>query len=763
MSLRTAVAVVIVFLFAAGSIAVPSTSGGPAAPDGEEDALPTPGVNCQAAGTPAEGTVRYFPEPEQTNDFVGYYEAVECFEAMEAAYPERMEVKTVADSYGLINHATQQRESNPVYVVEVTNEESTIPFEDKVKVVLMLSIHGNEKGGREGGFRVLEDFVRNMGVATMPATGHPGSTLYDLMDYAAFVLLFANTDGWVWDEPEYAQPADCTYPGFYKRVNGNCTDLNRQLPTQGWQYVSANQGRLTLNEPEPIGYAEALLEYTNIAYAADIHGMLNPADGCAYGVCTFTDDAAPTGEDVYGHFILGLISAGQLTPHEMLRSTRLAELLSERLNNNDKFAAWNSVPSTSVWGGEFYQWSTVWDTIGYTDSGISGDWFLQDTGLDAPGMDFEMAYNHITFDSAYPGVAQLMNYYHVETVRQIARTYLEAAVTDVQTSIEAHGKTTGYLYNPTILTSDSDEPLTGWAKQNPHDDLWDYEHVPYTAAPIDYFREMAPFVKDGDRPAVFESVEASELSLDRLAAYDNFVVAGSAVEQLNADRVAALQQYVVAGGNLVVTDEAMQLLADLGVVEDDKVDVFLKYAGFTLMVDRDHPFAEHSVKLSRQTYEPVPIGYPVGGQAPVWYVNRTAIQAAGGEVVGVVPQEGSVGTEGEANLGRVAVGDGTISFLGALLPDPTAEFYHPYGLESYATTYFGNLLLYNMLGAEQVFEEPPIVLEDVGELRKARETTGNGSDPADVADTDGRSSALGSLLVVATLLAAAALAGRRRR
>lgn len=36
-------------------------------------------------------------------------------------------------------------------------------------------------------------------------------------------------------------------------------------------------------------------------------------------------------------------------------------------------------------------------------------------------------------------------------------------------------------------------------------------------------------------------------------------------------------------------------------------------------------------------------------------------------------------------------------FLGALLPQPTEEHYHPYGLQSYAVTYTGYTLLQNML------------------------------------------------------------------
>ncbi len=45
---------------------------------------------------------------------------------------------------------------------------------------------------------------------------------------------------------------------------------------------------------------------------------------------------------------------------------------------------------------------------------------------------------------------------------------------------------------------------------------------------------------------------------------------------------------------------------------------------------------------------------------------------------------------------------GRIRFLGALLPQPTEEFFHPYGLQNYAVTYTGYTLLQNML----VWENP---------------------------------------------------------
>ncbi len=621
----------------------------------------------------------------------------------------------------------------------------------------MLSIHGNEKGGREGGLRVIEDFVRNLGVAREGATGHAGKTLYDLLDQSVLLFHFANADGWAWDEPQYAQPADCGYPGFFKRYNGNCTDLNRQFPTTGWQFINPETGRISLSEPEPRGYTPVLTNYTHILYAADIHGMLNPADAPAEAIVDdFTDGTTPEEVNLYGHFVLGLISAGRLNPQEMLRSTRLAKVLDDRLNSDPTFAGWSTLPSAGAWGGEYYSWSTVWDTIGYTDSGISGDFFLQDTGLNAPGMNFEMAYNHITFDSAYPGAAQAMNLYHVQTVRQIVRAYLEAAVTDVQTAIEAHGKKTAYLYNPTVVTDKDDStPLDGWAAENPFDDPWDVNTIDFESTPNDYFRDLKPFMKDGDAPAVFDELLLADLSAERLKTYDNLVVAGSAAGVLGDSHVPLLKQYVEAGGNLVLTDEALKLLRDLAGLD---VDSFDKYAGMTLLVDRDHPLAANSVKLSRQTYEPVPIGYSLqGSHSPVFFVNRTAFEAKGGVTVGTVPHQGHANLDGETNLGVLSQGAGTVTFLGALLPDATEEFYHPYGLDSYATTYFGNLLLYNMIGAEQVFEEPPVVLETIGpnvplQPTEAPDDEGSG----DNSDTPG--------FAAAALLGALALLvfGRRR-
>ena len=76
--------------------------------------------------------------------------------------------------------------------------------------------------------------------------------------------------------------------------------------------------------------------------------------------------------------------------------------------------------------------------------------------------------------------------------------------------------------------------------------------------------------------------------------------------------------------------------------------------------------------------------------APNWTVDSAAWEAGGGVTAGT-------NGEGRTVYGEKALGEGTIRFLGALLPQPTEDYYHPYGLQDYAVTYTGYTLLENML------------------------------------------------------------------
>jgi hypothetical protein len=733
-------------------------------PQDTATAAPTPGLACQLG----DAALRIVPEPEATNDYISYSEAEECLEAIQDAAPGFVEFKTIGSSAGWAT-ATGGHQSYDVWLVEVTNEDSPVPFDAKLKHVFQLSVHGNEKGGREGGLRVIEDLARCLDTPGAITAEHP--ELCDYLDYMVAVFTFPNVDGWVHEEVDVmaANPTGGSIPGGYVRENGNGFDLNRQWPNKGW----TREGYQTLSQPEIQASLAALTAYTNIATATDIHGMLTPTDADPGGeLSAFPEDRAYAPG---GSLLEGLLDAGQSDPLKMFKTTRLAELLKERVNSDPNLIAYNGVPATGAWGGQVMEWGTSWDTIGYVDSGFTGDFFFQNHGLNATAMDFEMAYNHAVCDNHYAACGQTMNIHHVRLVRQVVAVFMESATKDVKVTIETGGLKTAYLHNPKVWSSvnvngTQDPPLSGWAADNPHDDAYDYGNNPYRVHADEYFRDLRPHVADGDKPGVLDAMTPGELRDGALAGYDVFILAGSAYETIQNDAPAldALMAWTKAGGRLVVTDSALTMLGDAGIIDQaDDIAPRTYYAGHTDILDRTHPLAQGLRGIARQTYEAVPLGYEPG-QAPVWVLPSGPVTAAGGAIVGTVGGSGSGGvplvggaaaeSSTWANYGELPVGDGSVAFLGGLLPDPTQEFYHPYGLDAYATSYTGNQLLHNMVGWTTVFAEPPIVVENLGTDRAIAKGNATASDDRDGGDSSG----LGMAAAVGAV-AAAAVAVRRRR
>ena len=771
-------------------------------------------------------TGRVFPEPTAQStppgqlpatDYVSYFEARAGLQYLAQTYPDWMNVTDVAQSYGLCNSPTLEppvpnlpsvpcntaRDHFPIMVVEVTNHKSPMPMGDRQQLLFMLSIHGVEKGGREGGLRAIEDMVSNVGIATQtvqngaglkeplakPSGGGNVETYRDYLDFTRLVFLFPNADGWAHDEIPYVTNQPCGGNGeLMCRTNGNNTDLNRQTPTIGWALISAGAGRLPLNEPEPQGYLPYLRDHFHFNYAIDIHGMPN-------------------------NYILApiMMSAGSATPQEMLRGTSLAETFKERLNNDPYFTNWEQAwgAQEAVWsagspattmvcsnggvcdpsvsplsqpGGTasvgshlVADWGTVWDSIGYTDSGFSGDFFAQNTGLNAPGYDIEMAYNHLETDSQYE-YGNVFNGFHTQIVRHVVKSFMDAAAQDVQVSIETHGTKTLYLKTTAVVTNvdDVDENNNphhtpgGWADQNPYDDQWQYSDAhPFQATSSKYFSDLQRFLRDGDKPGELVATDGPTLNTEKLGKYDHFVIAGSAWGEINrsADQVAAVKAWVENGGTLVLTDEALKFF-DVAGITDKAVDVNLQYAG-AINMDRSHVLTKDVRGVARQTYEPVPLGFSIqGNNAPTWYVEATKFASAKGDAAGYAVQGQNGGPiASEVTLGQLSLGKGTIKFIGALLPDPSEEFYHPYGLDDYATTYSGNQILRNMLGWEEVFKAPPIVFGSDGKIIQSSNEAPDGTGPGGAGATGSSSSGKGSpgLELVAALAAVAlALAARRR-
>jgi hypothetical protein len=172
-----------------------------------------------------------------------------------------------------------------------------------------------------------------------------------------------------------------------------------------------------------------------------------------------------------------------------------------------------------------------------------------------------------------------------------------------------------------------------------------------------------------------------------------------------------LRGFVERGGNLVLTDGAIRNLAYMGVVPRSAISTFSVYAGYVgftsdgntdtyddpLAANVNQPGAAEGDGHRHQTYEPVPIGYAIQNEdgadfnsSPVWAVDQTTWENAGGRTAGTT-------TPDQVTLGELKLGRGTIRIIGALLPMPTEQYYHPFGLANYALTYTGYQVLQNTL------------------------------------------------------------------
>ena len=746
-------------------------------------ALPTPGFNG-AASDAVLG--RIFPEALQTNDYVSYEEARAGLDMLVAERPDLLELIVLGPSLGWVSPVSGEREPHDIFVVEVTNEASEVPVEQKRTSVFILSIHGNEKGAREGGLRVIEDFARGLGLAAEEPE------LVDMLDYQKLVFIFPNADGWTREELHYRSDGVAGGPfqaaSGYTRENANFTDLNRQFPTVGYLFEEYTP----LSEPEPRVVAEYTKSLANVVAGADMHGMLQNTN-----------------------LVRLLLKDGQKTQQNLFENQRLAELYKERLNGNPHYDSWASAPDASgVCCGQVAEWAATFDAIGYSASGTAGAWIVQRQGLDAPGYTVEFAYNHILTDNYYPGLGAQFNDWHVEATRDIVAVFMKFASEVVMLSVETHGQKTAVLANPFVATNADDDRSTygGWFVETEVDDAFDIQHNDFTATPHAYWTDLAKYARDGELPGIVDSFDSADELAKRLDVYQNVVIPGSAARRLegNAGAIAALKAWTEKGGNLVLTDSALRL-APVFMGVDAEVANKSAYSGYMDIVDREHAFTSNLQGFPRQTYDPNPLGF-APGTSPVWFVDRQAWEDAGGLTVGAVAKEG----DGEAVvespadcsegvplvpiwqqrpdhdhfgeglettlvrvplfvpttsaawekgvdcadldatlLGELPIGSGRLVVFGAILPEPTEETNHPYGLDGYAVAANGNLALLNILGYEYVYDTPPAV--DMLEALAAPE-----SDTSSAAG-EGASSVPGFSTLVAVGAIASALLLRRRR
>ena len=188
---------------------------------------------------------------------------------------------------------------------------------------------------------------------------------------------------------------------------------------------------------------------------------------------------------------------------------------------------------------------------------------------------------------------------------------------------------------------------------------------------------------------------------------------------------AALRSFVEGGGNLVLTDGALKALPDIvpdGKIPGEKVQrqrVYVGQSAFAfaaagpstandvLLRETSPPGARNNTGFRRQMYEPTPLGFAIqneeGGDASFarqYAVDKETWEKAGGRSVAASSDAGARDAGpvfDQVTIGELKLGSGQIRIAGALLPQPSTEYDHEWGLEPYAVTYTGYTVARNLL------------------------------------------------------------------
>jgi hypothetical protein len=244
----------------------------------------------------------------------------------------------------------------------------------------------------------------------------------------------------------------------------------------------------------------------------------------------------------------------------------------------------------------------------------------------------------------------------------------------------------------------------------------------YKVSTMRFWKELEKFANPGLEPLSLGQIQRTNSWKSR---YDSIVVTNRVYKQV-ADE---LKDWVAdKDGNLVLTDKAVGMLNKMKIV-DGGVNFQNTYAGYiNFETENEDPTYEDPLARNinqpgaaeggqgetdeldeeenhrHQIYEPVPLGIAIEDangsdqfNSPVWYVEENALNGAKGE-------GNAVGTTGEfsnVSLGEIKYKGGRIRWTGALLPDPSEKFDHPFGLNNYALTYSGYQVIQNLLTYER--------------------------------------------------------------
>jgi Zinc carboxypeptidase len=333
---------------------------------------------------------------------------------------------------------TLDRVKSDILVARVTDE--TVPDDDKKRYALSLSIHGIERAGIEGGVRTLEDLVTastlkgrdgkvlfNSPILKTSGLSVPSPTYGDVLKKTVIYFTFPNPDGWRRGDSDVDKG-----PGlFFQRYNGNGVDPNRDFPDIGFAFRPYS----ALSEPESQSISSALTDVKRNAgpFAAgdDLHGML--------GADSFSYTLMPHGSHDFAknERIREAAKSINLVQQDLLKWSPMIQ------PNNRPPGQCAENPATGEDCAPMYgqSWGSVYDTINYTTTGTLGDWFDSSVGLNADGIDNEMAYSHLDKNIAFDALIEQM---HVDGNRGLIFAHLAEMLNARDSVFPARGQK-GYV------------------------------------------------------------------------------------------------------------------------------------------------------------------------------------------------------------------------------------------------------------------------------------------------------------------------------
>jgi len=688
----------------------------------------------------AQEEERVLPEPRDSSDFItrGPTYAPEQFKdamlELQRRHPRYLRFSTIREEMheplavsvgedGLPPWDPQDTgDGQDFEVVTVTDAQSPVPDEEKGYVLFTVA-HAAEYCGRESIPRFFEDLVTladtNPDAILDGGTGIDGTplklTVADALARTKLIFIDVSPDGWVAGEKNGAPGAR-----LYDQSNGAGVNGNRLAYQDGWIFpddeVLKDNGYSTMTQPEGIVTTQYLRQIREqelggrpFAASMDWHG---PAP---VGAMIFHDQGGDPAKLDRLHDLAERVSQAAYGVLAQYATQEGADLHKQFAGSVDdaRDAAFNVYQQ--VFGGvdekalyltlHWNEYATAWEHIDYTVSSSFGGWAGSNSGLDADGFSHEMPCEAVS-GSWNPGTMQL----YVDNIRAMSRAMVvDAAFRNQREVIAQHdlGGRVGFVDtgervtdadgNPSPPPSGVRSPLTGQLEQTPYD-----------VSNTDYFRDLR-------RITPTPIVELSPRDLRRKTRKLSTVAVADHVE---ADP-GALRSFAEQGGNVVLTDSALQLLPGLIDVQPDSVAEHQAYVGYADL-DREHPWTEELYPRARQMFDPVGLGYPLlmerdqywpcgetgsceesitNNSSPMWTVDREAWEAAGGQTIGTAdppedPKQRYEGTDTDKTIiGTMPLGTGRLVIFGGVLPRPTEDYPHWFGLDAYTISIPGQQLL----------------------------------------------------------------------